>query len=143
MIHSDAAARAQLTRLLNGALLTFRGQYAMLGGLNWSVVDVSRAAITVAVFASGRAAAESVASATKLRNCVRAFLRDLVPSESFVARIRTRQDAGAPVQEIVLPFAGYQGSLENNVVLIEEVCAPKRDELRRVIAPLFERLGPA
>jgi len=55
--------------------------------------------------------------------------------------MRTRWDSDAAMREIELPYAAHQGSLENNVVLIEEVCAPKRAQLRRLIAPLFARLG--
>jgi len=143
MIDSDATARAQLTRILNEAMLSFRGKYAMFGGMSWSVVDVTREAITVDVHASGAAAADPVASVTKLRNCTLAFLQDIVPSARFVARMRTRWDRDAAMREIELPYAGYEGSLENNIVLIEDMCAPKRAQLRRVIAPLFARLGPA
>jgi len=141
MIDSNAAARAQLTRILNEALRSFRGQYAMFGGMSWSVVDVTREAITVDVHASGRAATDPVASATKLRNCTLGFLQDIVPSARFVARMRTRWDRDAAIREIELPYAGYQGSLENNVLLIEDVCAPKRAELRLAIAPLWAQLG--
>jgi len=139
MIDSDTAARAQLTDLLNEALLTFRGKYAMFGGLSWGVVDVSRAAITVHAHASGKAATDLVGSAMRLRNCALAFLRDIVPSEKFIVKMHWG-DAGRVV-EVVFPYVGYDGPLDNNVILIEEVCEPKRVELRRAIAPLFARLS--
>jgi hypothetical protein len=105
----------------------------MFGGLNWTIVDVSREAITVDVYASGRAAIDAVASATRLRNCTLAFLCDIVVSEKFVVRLRTSWDGKADVREIALPYSGHDGPLENNVILIEEVCEPKRAELRRAI----------
>jgi len=104
----------------------------MFGGLNWTIVDVTREAITVDVYASGRAAIDAAASATRLRNCTLAFLRDIVVSDKFVVRLRS-WDGKADVQEIALPYSGHDGPLENNVLLIEEVCEPKRAELRRAI----------